>query len=144
MKKSRFFIFLILLVFTISGCTSGPGFVPEEQIPPGKALIYFYRPGGMGAAVKYDIHKGSQEGEYIITLKNRGYYPYFVEPGTHVFSAKTEKEFVVAIDVEEGGIYYIKGSVTMGFFVGRPHLEVIHPAAGEIDITECKLLAPEY
>jgi hypothetical protein len=46
----------------------------------------------------------------------------------------------VTLDVKAGGVYYVKGTVGVGFFVGRPHLIVVPQSIGETEITECKLI----
>jgi len=42
--------------------------------------------------------------------------------------------------VKAGQIYYLKGTVGVGFFVGHPHLTVVAPPEAEQEITDCKLL----
>jgi hypothetical protein len=46
----------------------------------------------------------------------------------------------VTLDVKAGEVYYIKGTVGVGFFVGRPHLIVVPRAIAENEILECKLI----
>lgn len=42
--------------------------------------------------------------------------------------------------MKSGQVYYIKGSLGVGFFVGRPHLMVVPADVGEKEIAECKLI----
>jgi hypothetical protein len=38
---------------------------------------------------------------------------------------------------------YVKGTVGVGFFVGRPNLSVVDPAVALTEIKECKLIPDE-
>lgn len=54
--------------------------------------------------------------------------------------ARTESESAVTVDVKAGEVYYVKGEVGVGFFVGRPHLRVVPREKGEKEIAECTLI----
>ena len=47
--------------------------------------------------------------------------------------AKTEAKDEIPVDVKPGREYYIKCSIVMGAFVGRPKLELIDPKIGKIE-----------
>ena len=71
---------------------------------------------------------------------NGSYYPYIATLGKIEFSAKTESASSVTVDVKEGQVYYIKGTVGMGAFIARPNLAIVSPEIGEKQIAECKLI----
>lgn len=145
MTKKISFTLLFLIVFLagislLSSCapTLGPAFQKTDKIPEGVGLVYIYRPGkGIGGGVSPDIRAN---GVVITTLYNGGYYPYFAKPGEIEFSAKTESTSSVTLDIKAGQVYYIKGSIGIGFFVGRPHLTVEPSEVGEKKIAACKLI----
>jgi hypothetical protein len=135
------FTTICLLAFLLTGCASlGPKFTPVEEVKEDKGLIYIYRPNNFcGAGVSYDVKVGENP---ITTLYNGGYFPYFSNPGEVEFWAKTESKSAVTLDVNNGETYYIKGTVGVGFFVGRPHLIVVDPNIAEEEISKCKLIPP--
>lgn len=129
----------LVCVLLIAGCaTLGPTYQKTDKIPEGMGLVYIYRPSGfVGGGVSYDVKVGDT---VITTLYNGGYYPYFAKPGELELWAKTEAKSAVTLDVKAGKIYYVKGTVGVGFIVGRPHLMVVSESVGETEIAECKLI----
>jgi len=140
-NKVSFMSIIILLgvALLLSSCASlGPTYQKTDKIPEGTGLVYLYRPSSfIGGCVSYDIKVGET---VITTLYNGGYYPYFAKPGEVELWAKTESKSSVTLDVKAGQIYYLKGTVGVGFFVGRPHLMVVSTDIGEREIAECKLI----
>ncbi|MBI5577083.1 MAG: hypothetical protein HY896_12065 [Deltaproteobacteria bacterium] len=101
--------------------------------------MYFYRPSGfVGGAVAYDIK--TADNNVITTLHSGGYFPYYSNTGENEFWARTESRSSVTLDVKPGGVYFVKGTVGVGFFVGRPHLIVVPNEIAEKEIVECKLI----
>jgi hypothetical protein len=130
---------ILVALMVLGGCaTLGPVYQKMDRIPDGTGLVYLYRPSSfIGGGVSYDIKVGETP---IITLYNGGYYPYFSKPGEIEFWAKTESRSAVTLDVKAGQVYYIKGTVGVGFIVGRPHLIVVPSETAENEIAECKLI----
>jgi len=138
-KFMRAFI-LAASVLAISGCaaTLGPQFEAVTAVPSGKALVYIYRtPKFAGGGVSYEIHHGDK---IITRLSSGGYYPYITDPGEVEIWAKTESRASVTLNLKAGETKYVKGEVGMGFFVGRPKLQVVDNATGAEEITQCKLI----
>jgi len=138
---------IAILLGGVAACASTLGQVPGEvykrvdAIPSGKALVYIYRPSGMGMLVSYDV---KANGRVVTTLQGGTYYPYVTDPGEIEFSAKTEASDSATIDAKAGQTYYLKGTVGVGFFVGHPHLRVVPAEEAEKDIADCKqLLDPQ-
>lgn len=108
-----------------------------DVVPTDKAMVYIYRSSGLGGLVYYDV---KANGKVVTTLYSGTYYPYVTAPGEIEFSAKTEASDSVTLDAKAGQIYYLKGSVGVGFFVGHPHLTVVPADEAEKEIVDCKLL----
>ncbi len=130
---------LMVGVLLLYSCASlGPAFQKVDKVPDNIGLVYIYRPSSIvGSAISPDIKVGET---VITTLYNGGYYSYFAKPGEVEFWAKTESTSSVTLDIKAGQTYYIKGTVGIGFFVGRPHLMVVTPDVGEKEIAACKLI----
>jgi hypothetical protein len=139
MKKIALFAVLLVGILFLHSCapTLGPVYQKMDTIPENQGLVVIYRPGGfVGAAVSYDIRVGETP---IFTLYNGGYYPYFSKPGEVEFWAKTESRSAVTLDIKAGQTYYIRGTVGIGFLIGRPHLMVVPEDVAEKEISKCKL-----
>jgi hypothetical protein len=139
LRRSVLILICLIAALTLNSCASlGPPYQKVATIPDDKGLVYIYRPGSfIGGGVSYDVKIGETP---ITTLYTGGYYPYFSKPGEVEFWAKTESKSSVTLDVKPGQTYYIKGTVGVGFIVGRPHLMVVEPNVAETEIAECKLI----
>jgi predicted small lipoprotein YifL len=125
----------------LSGCaTLGPAYTPDSNAPKDQATVYVYRqPGFVGGAVAYTV---SANGKEVSTLPSGGYFVYHSPPGEVEFSAKTEAHTSVTVDAKAGEVYYVKGTVGVGVFVGHPHLVLVEKDVGEKEIVACKLAPP--
>jgi hypothetical protein len=132
-------VLLAGVLASLAACVSlGPPFQPVAAIPAGKALVYIYRtPSFVGSAVSYTVNAGQLP---VVTLYNGGYFPFITNPGRIDFWAETEASSFCIIEVQVGKTYYLKGKVQMGILVGRPDLEQVHPAMGQLEIMDCKLI----
>lgn len=140
MRKSipQILVLAILLGIAISCApTLGQVYKKVDVIPSDKAIVYIYRPSGMGALVYYDV---KANGKVVTTLYSGTYFPYAADPGEIEFSAKTEASDSVTIDVKASQTYFLKGTVGVGFFVGHPHLTVVPAEVAENEIVNCELL----
>jgi hypothetical protein len=86
---------------------------------PGKSQVVFYRPSGMGFAIKCTVR---ENGAMVGRVGAGKYYVIQAEPGLHNFTAKTEKTDTVAVQVEPDETSYVKCGISMGIMVGRPNL----------------------
>jgi hypothetical protein len=123
----------------VGGCASvGPPYQRVEKIPDGMGVVYLYRPSHLvGGGAAYKVKAGDTP---IVTMYNGGYYPYFTKPGEVELSAKTESTSSVTVDVKPAESQYVKCTVGVGFFIGRPHLMVVAPEQAEPEIVKCRLL----
>ena len=103
----------------------------EEEILPDVdyAILNVYRYGGTGALVDYDLHLGDS----VICRVRNNYKTtiYIKKDGLNTLWAKTESKSEVPIKIEIGKTYYLRCSITMGAFVGRPKLELIDSKTGK-------------
>lgn len=134
-------LFALGAILSTEGCgpTLGHVYTKVETMPANKAVVYVYRPNSFfGGGVVYDVKANGKE--VVTTLYRGGYYPYVTEPREIEFSAQTESRDAVTIDVKPGQTYFLKGTVGVGFVVGRPHLTVVPSNIAESEIAECKLI----
>ncbi|HEU4876714.1 MAG TPA: DUF2846 domain-containing protein [Sphingomicrobium sp.] len=85
----------------------------------GKGQIVFYRPGGMGSAIKCTVR---ENGKMVGRVSGNRYYVIDAEPGVHTFTAKSEATDTVTVQVEPDETAFVKCKIAMGLMVGRPNL----------------------
>ena len=141
MNKAKISLLLLLgvLAMTQFGCASlGKPYEPVASIASDKAVVYIYRPSSfVGAAVSYTVNAGTTP---VVKLYNGGYFPYVTGPGELELWAQTESKSAVTLDLKAGDRKYVKGTLGVGFLVGRPNLTVVDTALAESEIKECKLI----
>ena len=126
--KFKSFIFIttvFLSLFSIQGCSSGQLTTAQQlKAPADKAVIFFYRTGFGGGAIKFHVH--TLEGHPVGYLGKSGdSFSIEVDPGTHHYWSKAASRNDVILTVEAGKVYYVKATVKMGAVVGRPVLEQV-------------------
>mgnify|MGYP000046798434 CR=1 FL=1 len=114
------FFCLILKIDTVAQIPQ-----PEE----GKAQIVFYRKKKMsGAAIKFNI----QDSERVYgDLKNGDVLTISVNPGEHTFYSKVFREDAITLNVEEGKVYYVKTTIRVGYYAGRPKFDLVDEKTGQ-------------
>ena len=85
----------------------------------GTGQIVFYRPGGMGSAIKCTVR---ENGKMVGRVSGNRYYVIDAEPGVHTFTAKSEATDTVTVQVEPDETAFVKCKIAMGLMVGRPNL----------------------
>jgi len=110
---TRWVVFALIVVFM--GCTGSSKYMqpaaPLQGPSPGKALIYFMRPSGMGFAINFQIW----DGDHFIGLSQaKSYFGYECQPGKHLFVGFAENKRGLEADLEEGKTYYALTQVKMG------------------------------
>ena len=114
---------LFLALFSMQGCSKGQLAAAEQiKAPEDKAVIFFFRTGRGGGAIKFHVH--TLEGHPVGYLGKTGdSFSIEVDPGTHHYWSKAASRNDVILTVEAGKVYYVKATVKMGAVVGRPVLE---------------------
>lgn len=86
----------------------------------GKAQVVFFRPSKMvGALIGFKVREADTE---LGRLGNGDYFVLSAEPGKHEYTVHSEAKDVLTMELEAGEVYYVQGSLNMGFLVGRPNL----------------------
>lgn len=143
-RKNETKIIIIAALFAcmlfLNGCgpTLGQIYQKADTVPENMGMVYIYRPSSfVGGGISYDVKVAETP---VVTLYNGGYYPYLSKPGEVEFWAETESKSSVTLDIKAGESYYIKGTVGVGFIVGRPHLMLVSQEVAESEISKCKLI----
>ena len=123
LKTVIFISTLFLALFSIQGCSNGQLETAQQlKVPADKAVIFFFRTGRGGGAIKFHVH--TLEGKPVGYLGKTGdSFSIEVDPGTHQYWSKAASRNDVILTVEAGKVYYVKATVKMGAVVGRPVLE---------------------
>ena len=134
-KKAIQTLFLFLFTFLLSTNFN----VLAQQIPAieeGKALVVFYRSKKFsGGAIKFTVK--DNRGEYG-QLTNGSVIYVSVEPGTNTFWSQVISSDSITIEVEEGKIYYVKGTVKMGAIAGRPKFNLVNESKALKELKKLK------
>ncbi|MGI6479050.1 MAG: hypothetical protein ACOX0M_06365 [Salinivirgaceae bacterium] len=103
----------------------------EELLDVDYAILNVYRYGGYGAAVNFDLYLG--DSVICRVINNFKTTLYIKKDGRNTLWAKTEAKSEVPINVKMGKTYYLRCSIGMGAFVGRPQLELVDNKTGKIE-----------
>jgi hypothetical protein len=132
--KPKYLILALMgmMMIVIAGCAT-VNRQAKQVFPPqpdDKGLVYFYRERHfVGGGISFNV----KENKNILGPAGNGTYFFVIaEPGSHVYEASTEVTSTAVITVEAGKTYYVKCSVEMGAFVGRPCLTIVAPEEGKI------------
>jgi hypothetical protein len=137
----RLRVALVLVAAALAaGCAAtGPDFEPVDP-PPGKALVYIYRPElGYGPLVRFNVAVGDRSIVYVI---RGGYFPYVADPGETEFRAGTEGDVAVTENLRAGHTYYLLARASAGYWIPRPRLEFVSREEAEDVLEGCVLLPP--
>ena len=100
------------------------------------AVINVYRYSGPGAFVGYDVSLGDS---IICRVKNNYKTSIKVKKdGLNTLWARTESKSEVPINIKFGRVYYLRCSVGIGAFVGRPKLELVDWKTGKAEFESFK------
>ena len=87
-------------------------------------VVFFRESKFAGAAVSFKVREGAQE---LGKLSSGTYFVATLPAGAHTFTVHSEAKDVLNLEVEPGETYYVQGTVSMGFMVGRPNLRRRRP-----------------
>jgi hypothetical protein len=95
------------------------------------ALLHIYRHSGAGALINYDLHLGDT---VICRVQNKWKEIVKInKDGLNTLWARTEAKAELPINIKFGNEYYIRCSLTTGFFVGHPQLELVDKIIGRME-----------
>ena len=140
MKKRILFLFLV--VGMIGNCASLGAPYVKSTISKDQALVVIYRSSAyVGWASSFDI---KHDGKVITSLKNGGYFSYYVKPGKVKLIAETlENKSEVDLDLKGGQTVYVKGAVKMGAVAARAEISLVGDQFGEEEASKCKEIPPQ-
>jgi len=93
------------------------------------AVLNVYRYSGIGPLINYDLHLGDS---VLCRVKNNFKTTlHITKEGLNSLWAKTEAKSEVPVDIKMGKVYYLRCSVSMGLFVGRPNIELVDQYEGK-------------
>ncbi|MDR2065485.1 MAG: hypothetical protein LBP85_07255 [Prevotellaceae bacterium] len=96
------------------------------------ALLHVYRHSGAGVLINYDLHLGDT---VICRAQNKWKETVKIyKDGLNTLWARTEAKAELPINIKFGNEYYIRCSLTTGFFVGHPKLELVENTIGQMEI----------
>lgn len=102
---------------------------PEPAPAPGKAMIVFLRPSGMGYAIQssvFEVKDGSPELVGIVAAKAK--VAWQVDPGQHLFMTVGESGDFMSADVVAGRTYFARVTPRMGVWKARFSLDPVSSA----------------
>ena len=109
--------FLFCILFSLDAFAQ---ITPPEE---GKAAVVFYRTKKMtGSALRFNVQDSERTyGE----LRNGDVIQISVDPGEHTFYSKIFREDAITLNTEAGKTYYVKATVRVGYYAGRPKFELV-------------------
>jgi hypothetical protein len=141
--RSVLLIFIVFVGQFFVGCAAkGPKFQTIQKPSQGKSLLYIYRKSAFaGGGVYYDVHITDNNGQdtKIGTLRNGTYLEAVLNPGVITVWAKTESTTSLETQLKPDEIKCVRGSIGMGFLIGRPKLELVDYGTCEAEISETNL-----
>ena len=100
------------------------------------ALLHVYRHGGPGTLISFDLHLGET---VICRVSNNWKETVKIDKdGLNTLWTRTETKTELPINIQFGNEYYIRCSMGMGIFVGRPILEIVDNQIGRIEFQTIK------
>lgn len=98
-------------------------FAQIAPVEEGKAAVVFYRKKKMsGSALRFNIQDSERTyGE----LRNGDVLQINIGPGEHTFYSKVFREDVITLNVEAGKTYYVKTTIRVGYYAGRPKFDLV-------------------
>lgn len=100
-----------------AGCASGPPFKGVEPAPPGKAVVYVYRPAALAQAVNRYAVRFDSGFATPVELGNGSWARFVVDPGPNQIRATGQVMFMpcapAAVDLKAGDVSFVELSVRM-------------------------------
>jgi hypothetical protein len=107
---------LVMLFFCFSGFLKAQ----EKQM---SKVVFLRTFNYIGCAIGYNIHQDTTK---LARLKAQTFAVKDLEAKPTRLWAKTEVKRYLDIDLKPNHIYFVRGRITWGWFVGRPRLETLN------------------
>lgn len=122
-------VFFALCFAAVAGCASGPKFSEMQSKMPnvksGEGRIYVYRDSSFGAAIVPAVYvNGEEVGRSLLN----SFFYVDRAPGEYKVSSTTEVEKSVSLALAAGESKFVRVSIGMGLFAGRPNFELVNEA----------------
>jgi hypothetical protein len=93
----------------------------------GKAVVSICRNQTLGAAIKMNPKVGDRA---VVQSASKTCFRFILEPGHHVIDSQ-DGDSALAIEAEQGGVYYVWQGVKMGFWTGGSALQLVNVGEGQ-------------
>jgi len=101
----------------------------EDLLDVDYAILNVYRYKGAGALVGYDLYLGDS---LLCRVRNNFKKTIHIKnDGLNSLWARTEVKSEIPISIKKGKTYYLRCSLSLGAFVGRPKLELVDSKTGK-------------
>ena len=153
-RSIRSLSLLFALLGLLAGCAGtvvNMREIPASQAPaapePGKAMVVFLRPSGLGFAVQSSVFELQGEQPVLVGIvASKTRVAYQVAPGRHTFMTIGENADFMSAEVVAGKTYYVKVEPRMGMWKARFGLDPyrqkdIGTAAFNGELNDCKPVA---
>ncbi len=137
--RLQVFLFAILFLLAQVSCGSEPAvefrFLSSDDVPPGKAVVYVYRPPSLlGTVGVCNMNVGS---ELIGSLDAAHYTHLFVEPGKSRIETVGSFHAFVTVNLKAGGEYFIRQTWVLSPAGYRPRIDNMTKVKAESDLRRC-------
>jgi len=134
----------VLATAVLAGCSGDSAAPPLDSkaarrlaVPPGKALVYLYRPTLFGAGFKSDVSVNDQP-VGVSTVKS--FFLIEAPPGRVYLEASGEDTARLLLNVEAGQRYFVHQEVSVGLLKPRTTLTQVSEVQGQEGVDICTLV----
>ncbi|HKI97982.1 MAG TPA: DUF2846 domain-containing protein [bacterium] len=106
-------------------------------VPPGKALVYLYRPSPAGGTTVFDV---AVNGAYIGKTLPGSYYLIEAPAGALDLQSLGDNTAELQLKVRPGKRYYVRQRYALSLFTGRASMAVMDPTSGRRGLAGTSLL----
>jgi hypothetical protein len=138
---------IVAFAALVSGCAGTIRHMDEvsaDRVPasprPGKAMVVFLRPSGMGYAIQstvYDVQSSNVALVGVVAAKAK--IAYEVDPGTRLFMVVGENADFMSAELLPNKTYYVRVAPRMGLWKARFGLEPVSAADLNTDVFKTDL-----
>ena len=139
MKRYLSLVLFVLLAVMFFGCAGSSSYMTKQSTPPpaapspGKALVYFMRPSGLGFIINFQIY---HDRDLIGLSQAKSYFTYECDPGPQMFLGMAENKVGLKAELEAGKTYYVLTQVRMGGWKARMGIVPATPGSKWWDLVE--------